>query len=160
MCAIARRQRDEPVFRELNWRTDREAVLEFQRETYELNFPGFKVGPSFLREYAAAIREGQRRGEGLFVLEKDGRVCGFLWVCLMSTMVSPCVGYIKNLYVDPEHRGRGYGRLLVQKADEWFKAQGVASAQLTASTCNPAAMRLYEKMGYRPIRVEMEKRYR
>jgi ribosomal protein S18 acetylase RimI-like enzyme len=148
-----------PTFRELDWRTDRDAVLEFQRDTYELNFPGFRVGRQFLEEYARTMREGVRRGEGLFVLEQDGQVCGFLWLCLMGTMVDPCVGYIKNLYVAPAYRGRGYGRLLVEKADQWFQALGVRRAQLTASACNPTAIHLYESMGYRAIRVEMEKTY-
>ncbi len=149
------------IIRELNWRTDRDAVLQFQRDTYELNFPGFVADQGFLRAYERDLRQAQRSGrQVVWVVEREGRLCGFLWLSLVATMVDPCVGFVNNLYVAPEERGRGLGRLLVQKADEWFRGQGVAKAQLTASAHNAAALRLYESAGYHTIRVRMEKPYR
>ena len=147
------------VLRELNWRTDREAVLEFQRDTYELNFPGFVATDEFLAAYERDLRQAQRsRHQAVWVVEQEGRLCGFLWLSLIATMTDPCVGFINNLYVAPEERGKGLGRLLVRQADEWFRQQGVGKAQLTASAHNEAAIRLYESVGYRTIRVRMEKR--
>ena len=32
-----------PTIRRFNWRRDRKAALQFQYETYERNFPGFRV---------------------------------------------------------------------------------------------------------------------
>jgi len=148
------------IFRELDWKRDRRQVLEFQRDTYELNFPGFRVTPAFLRDYEAQLRQSYQSGnDGLFVLECEQGLGGFLWVSLIATMTDACVGFINNLYVAPEHRQRGLGRLLVEKADEWFRSRGVRRAQLTASTVNPVAIGLYEKMGYETIRVRMEKTY-
>jgi len=148
------------VFREFEWRRDKNPVLEFQKDMYELNFPGFRVTPAFLQGFAHELREADRRSdEALFVLDKDGQVCGFLWLALIGTMTDPCVGFIKNIYVAPPERGQGLGRLLLEKADEWFLDRGVRKAQLTASTVNQLAIELYEKVGYETIRVRMEKSY-
>jgi ribosomal protein S18 acetylase RimI-like enzyme len=150
----------EHVFREFDWRRDKDPVIAFQKDMYELNFPGFRVTAPFLEAFGRELREADRRSdEALFVFEKNGEVCGFLWLSLIETMTDPCVGFIKNIYVAPSERGKGLGRLLLEKADEWFLDRGVRKAQLTASTVNQLAIQLYEKVGYETIRVRMEKSY-
>jgi ribosomal protein S18 acetylase RimI-like enzyme len=111
-------------------------------------------------EITQELRDADRsRDEALFVLERDGQVCGFLWLSLIPTMTEPYVGFIKNIYLLPSQRGKGLGLLLLEKADEWFLNRGVRKAQLTASTVNETAIKLYEKVGYETIRVRMEKTY-
>lgn len=147
-----------PQLREFRWRTDRDAVLGFQTEIYETNFPGFRMTPSFLRDYEQQIRQALRHpSEHVMVLEDEQGICGFLWVCLINTMVEPLVGYIKNLYVVPRLRGQGYGRLLLSTAEDWFRRQGCHRAALDASVCNPRAVSVYEAGGYVPARLRMEK---
>ncbi|MEN6641117.1 MAG: GNAT family N-acetyltransferase [Armatimonadia bacterium] len=150
-----------PHVREMNWRTDRAAVLGFQAEIYETNFPGFRMNQMFLRDYEQQLRRALKHpGEYLMVLEDDdGSVCGFLWAALITTMVEPFVGYIKNIYVAPQLRGKGLGRLLLETADEWFRSNGCTKASLDASLCNTRAIDLYQASGYEPIRYRMEKKY-
>ncbi len=134
-------------------------MLSFQYEVYETNFPGFKVTGSFLRDYARQLQQAARSPyEKMYVLDDSGRVCGFLWLELRATMVDPLVGYIKNIYVAPDLRGQGYGKLLLQVADEWFRRQGCTKATLDVSVCNERAVKLYEKAGYVVTRYRMEKR--
>ena len=148
-----------PRIREFRWPADRDAVLHFQYEVYETNFPGFVVTERFLRDYAAQLRAAARSPyEKMYVLEDDaGRVCGFLWIEVRATMVDPIVGYIKNVYVAPELRGQGYGKMLLEVAERWFRSQGCRKATLDVSVCNERAVRLYESMGYCPARYRMEK---
>lgn len=148
------------VIREMNWRSDREAVLSFQQEVYETNFPGFRISGAFLRDYEQQLRQALRTAsERLLVLDHDGEVAGFLWLALLATAVDPCVGYIKNVYVAPQLRGQGYGRRLLEVADEWFRANGCRRGTLDASVCNERAVEIYENAGYRPVRYRMEKIY-
>ncbi len=153
------REGQQRVFiRKMRWETDAEAVMSFQKETYELNFPGFEATPEFLRDYRESLRDGYRsRWEQMFVAELDGRIVGFLWLAIMPTMTDLRAGYIKNIYVVPELRRQGLGTRLMEKADEWFRQMGARTAQLSTSVCNEAALALYEKMGYKPVRVRMEK---
>ncbi len=146
--------------RKLNWRRDRAAVLGFQYEIYETNFPGCIVDDTFIRDYSLTLRDALRNpNDSLLVLEKDGQVVGFVWMSLVSTLLDTCVGYIKNIYVARELRGRGYGRMLLEAADEWFQTHGATKATLDASVDNEQAVGLYEHVGYRTTRLRMEKPY-
>lgn len=144
--------------REFRWRTDHQAVLGFQKEIYETNFPGFHMSQSFLRDYEQQIRRALRHpSEHLMVLEDEEGVAGFMWLALINTMVEPYVGYIKNIYVAPRLRARGYGRMLLSAADKWFLDRGCHKATLDASVCNSRAVGVYEAAGYHVQRYRMEK---
>jgi len=147
-----------PMIREFNWRQDRRAVLSFQREVYERNFPGFTVDKAFLRDYASQLRRAiSSWSEQMWVLEADGELCGFVWVALISTLIDPCVGYIKNVYVVPHLRGQGWGKALLSTAEQWSADQGAAKVVLDASACNQEAVGLYSAQGYEIVRHRMEK---
>ncbi len=148
----------EPYLREFRWRTDHEAVLSFQKEVYETNFPGFRMSPVFLRDYEQQLRQALRHpSEKLYVLEDEQGVCGFLWLALITTMVEPLVGYIKNIYVAPRRRGQGYAKMMLEEAERWFRARGCDKAALDASVCNARAVEIYLQAGYHIARYRMEK---
>jgi len=147
-----------PEIADFEWRRHGRAVVEFQREVYETNFPGFVATPQFLRDYSQQLRTAlDSPAEGMFVLQDGRETVGFLWLSLISTMIDPCIGYIKNIYVVPELRGEGYGKLLLQFAEDWCASQGVSRVSLDASCCNERAIGLYEKWGFKTSRVRMEK---
>lgn len=148
----------EPYLREFRWRTDYETVLSFQKEVYETNFPGFRMSSVFLRDYEQQLRQALRHpSEKLYVLEDDQGVCGFLWLALITTMVEPLVGYIKNIYVAPRRRRQGYAQMMLEEAERWFRAHGCEKAALDASVCNPRAVEIYLHAGYHIARLRMEK---
>lgn len=151
--------RGEPTLRAFNPRRDLAQVLDFQVEVYEVNFPGFRVDEFFREDYAREIRRAARDpNEMLLVLEQDGRLCGFIWAAVISTMVDPRVGYIKNVYVAPHLRGRGQAQRLMTAAEEWLTAQGVDKIMLDASLGNQRAIAFYQKLSYVTERVRMVKR--
>ena len=144
--------------RSLRWPQDREAVLSFQRETYESNFPGLVVTPDFLQEYATLLRRAAGHPqEGLFVLDDGERAQGFVWVGVTSTLVDPWCGYIKNLYVVPERRRQGWARRLLEHAERWLASRGVSRVELDCTVGNEGARGLYESVGYRTCRYRMVK---
>lgn len=150
----------EPTLRPFNARRDLEQVLAFQVEVYEVNFPGFRVNDYFREDYARDLRRAARDpNETLQVLEQDGRLCGFIWASVISTIVDPRVGYIKNVYVAPHLRGRGQAERLMQAAEDWLTAQGVDKIMLDASVVNQRAVSFYQRMNYVIERVRMVKRF-
>ena len=62
--------------------------------------------------------------------------------------------HLYSLTVDPAHRGRGIGRLLLGRAEELAAARGLSSVQLEVRSDNDAAIRLYRAAGYRPSGVK------
>jgi ribosomal protein S18 acetylase RimI-like enzyme len=57
-------------------------------------------------------------------------------------------GWLNYLAVDPGHRGRGFGRLLVTEAETRLEALGCPKVNLQVRADNGAAMRFYETLGY------------
>jgi len=149
----------EPRLRPFNLRRDLEPVLEFQYEVYEGNFPGFRVDRFFREDYARDLRRAARDpGEAMFVLEQEGELCGFVWGAIMTTLVDPRVGYIKNVYVAPHLRGTGQAERMMLAIEQWLFDMGADKVMLDASTCNPRAVRFYQRIGYATERVRMVKR--
>jgi len=62
-------------------------------------------------------------------------------------------GAIQNLGVIAEHRGRGLGNLLLNRAAAGFQAAGIDKMHLEVTTANTGAIRLYEKIGFRRAKV-------
>lgn len=62
-------------------------------------------------------------------------------------------GAIQNLGIDPAHRGKGLGSLLLGWAADGFRKVGLHKMHLEVTTDNTAAIRLYERMGFRKAQV-------
>ena len=62
-------------------------------------------------------------------------------------------GAIQNLGIDPQHRGRRLGSILLCRAARGFQQQGLTRMHLEVTTENTAAVRLYERLGFRRAKV-------
>jgi len=61
-------------------------------------------------------------------------------------------GALQNLGVARHHRGQGLGTLLMAQAAGGFSQAGLAKMHLEVTSDNTAAVRLYERMGFRRAR--------
>ena len=59
------------------------------------------------------------------------------------------------MYVSPKYRGRGINRLLIEQLKDWARKQNVLEIRLRVYTENEAAIRAYEKVGFKKLMVEM-----
>ena len=68
--------------------------------------------------------------------------------------------YLDSIAVSPASQGKGIGRQLILAAAEKGKQEGLDFAGLLVSTANPAAQRLYERLGFGVVKtVEFSGRY-
>ena len=92
-------------------------------------------------------------------IHKQIQPIGGLW---MGNAVDQLEGdrhaHIFLVYVDPAHRHRGIATALMQHAQTWAEARGDRKIGLQVFHNNIAALKLYEKIGYRPHAVLMTKR--
>lgn len=56
---------------------------------------------------------------------------------------------IHRISVDPEFRKKGIGKFMVSFAENWAIENGYKVIRLDAFSCNPAALGMYDKAGYR-----------
>ncbi|MGB7344019.1 MAG: GNAT family N-acetyltransferase [Pirellulaceae bacterium] len=62
-------------------------------------------------------------------------------------------GAIQNLGIQSAHRGRGLGSILMMKAAAGFWNVGIQRIHLEVTTENTAAVRLYERLGFKRSQV-------
>jgi ribosomal protein S18 acetylase RimI-like enzyme len=57
-------------------------------------------------------------------------------------------GHIADLIVAPEGEGRGIGRVLIEKGEEWARAQGFRWLTVSVFAQNLRAREVYQRLGY------------
>lgn len=62
-------------------------------------------------------------------------------------------GAIQNIGIDPHHRNRGLGTMLLARAAKGFYEAGLKGMHLEVTTDNTAAIRFYERIGFRQASV-------
>jgi putative acetyltransferase len=60
-------------------------------------------------------------------------------------------GEIKRMHVRPQFRGLGFGKLILSHLEEYARARGVGLLRLETGIHQPAAIGLYERMGFQRI---------
>lgn len=106
-------------------------------------------------------RCAQTKG-AVFVLEDEGQVVGFISVWAKVEVnglvnVASEMAYVSDLVVLAGHRGRGLGRALLRRAEEYARAQGATTLGIGVLAENAAARALYNDFGFRENQVEMLK---
>lgn len=89
----------------------------------------------------------QKETYHVFVCEKE-ELIGFiiLWI-------SDQYGQIIDLVIKEDKRRQGYGKLMIEKSFEFFLQNNVKSLTLEVSANNKDAIKLYEKMGFKKMKV-------
>ena len=64
-------------------------------------------------------------------------------------------GYLGFMYVDKAHRGQGLNKLLIDALIQWCQDRKVDEIRLDVYQDNPAAIRAYEKAGFKKHLITM-----
>ncbi|MBO13602.1 MAG: hypothetical protein CMJ68_22980 [Planctomycetaceae bacterium] len=90
-----------------------------------------------------------REVDGILVVESEqGNVVGYI-TSWQDTAAG--IGYIPNLAFVPEWRGRGLGRLLIQRVLDRFRASGLSHAKIETLAQNDVGHHLYTSIGFREV---------
>ena len=97
----------------------REARLTDAESIWRLNllFMGYEYPlDAMIGQFSSML---DSRGHKFFVAVADGRVVGFIHGTDFDTLYSPPMKRILQLVVDESYRGRGIGRSLLEKIENW-----------------------------------------
>jgi|SRR6476469_8381034 len=96
----------------------------------------------------------------VLVAERDGEVIGYTYAGVAGydymSLRGPA-GEFYDIVVDPEHRGQGVGRMLLDATLDQLKARGAPRVVLSTAEKNVAAQRLFDHAGFRRTMIEMTK---
>jgi GNAT superfamily N-acetyltransferase len=100
----------------------------------------------------AFLRDAMPRGRyrGWLAETADGHVVAGAGVTILDWPGSPadpapCRAWVQNVYTEPAFRRQGLARLLMERAVEWCRAEGMANVSLHASEFGRP---LYESLGF------------
>ena len=117
--------------------------------------PTTKYGPDELKKifsddetpvFVCVDDEGRVLGHGFCVMQHSGG----------RLMEAHDTLYIDDICVDENARGQSVGRALYRHILDYARERGCYNVTLNVWTCNPGAMRFYEKLGLKPYKVGME----
>jgi len=109
-------------------------------------------------EFQKLLPEGLATPEHhLLVGIVDGEPIGFLWLRIPPAGGESVDAFIYNVEVDVQHRGKGYGRGMMQSAEDYARGQGATALRLHVFGHNTVARSLYESLGYATTNVNMVK---
>jgi GNAT superfamily N-acetyltransferase len=106
-------------------------------------------------EYVLEFLKGGNRLA--LIAELDGCPVGFLLAesgaGAVPSLSRGLTGTISACHVEPVHRRTGVAQALVDRAETWFRAQGVRYAELSFGADSESAGPAWEAIGYAPFRI-------
>lgn len=94
---------------------------------------------------------GERPYAEVLIAEENGASAGFaLFFHNFSTFVGRPGIYLEDLFVRPEHRGKGYGRALLKRLAEIAVERDCGRLEWAVLDWNEPALGFYRSLGARP----------
>ncbi|MDM1326699.1 GNAT family N-acetyltransferase [Myroides odoratimimus] len=136
---------------------------------YSTLFDGMAaLEPAYMKvaQQDTAFIESVIKGENdfiIFVAEDDKEVQGFAIAQLQSAPPYNCfvqqrLVYLLDLVVNPDSRGKGYGKKLIQTVKEWGVQNKVDYFELSVLSQNNKAIDLYLREGFETFNISMRMR--
>jgi GNAT superfamily N-acetyltransferase len=95
---------------------------------------------------------GEPRRASALIAESAGKPAGFaLWFYTFSTFTGRAGLYLEDVYVLPEHRGRGIGRAIFRHLAARALAEGCARFEWAVLDWNEPAGGFYASLGAQPM---------
>ncbi|MEU6046462.1 GNAT family N-acetyltransferase [Streptomyces griseus] len=138
------------------WR--QEALLAYAQDWIDRGVEPEQARRKSEADHAAHLPDGlATEGVRFDVLVYAGEVVGHVWVALRELPPGGPAGFVFDVEVREEHRGRGYGRALMLLAEDTTRACGADRLGLHVFASNTPALRLYESLGYTTTRYNLAK---
>lgn len=88
----------------------------------------------------------------VLIARENGEAAGFVLYFFNYSTFLGCPGlYLEDLFVKPEHRGKGYGLALMKALARIAQAQGCGRFEWSCLDENEPALAFYRRLGARPM---------
>ena len=145
---------------------DELAILGFINglQDYEAAFePDRRRDPDFAVEHWRELQHRCAEKHGVMLIAEDGgKAVGWAFAHDQNAelfVVAPerHHGFLAELYVAPEARGKGLGRALIEGCEAWARTRGHKLLQVGVLARNGRAIRSYEGAGYTAYGITMRR---
>ena len=102
-----------------------------------------------IKHNIAAILSGNPDIETFIAIDGAGKACGFIYLTMQTDYYTQeRHAHITDVAVTKKAEGKGVGKLLLQKADEWARQKSARWITLNVFEGNTHAQAVYEKAGF------------
>ena len=98
---------------------------------------------------------GQTEERAVYVAVRDGRVVGWIHVCVRPLVQVDRAAEIEGLVVDEACRGQGIGRLLIRQIEQWVGEKGCDTIYVRSNIIREGAHVFYQELGYENIKTSL-----
>lgn len=114
-------------------------------------FGSWGYHPNTVKAINYRVHSSSCSPQDIILFCQDGRPTSYCWteITPKSSLHNKKVGRIYMIGVDPDHRGRGFGRMILTAGLIHLKSKGVELVELTVDSTNHVACALYEAIGFR-----------
>lgn len=141
----------EPVVEQLN-EVEHELVKPLLLRLYVDEQPHYVEHPQLTEQELADDMEdipSRFQGENIVLAVRAGeRLAGFCW-CVLFDPGTGLEGEVAEVFVDPDHRGRGIASALLRGAIRLFRDRGVTLGYVWTRPDNEQAIQRYRAAGFR-----------
>jgi GNAT superfamily N-acetyltransferase len=154
------------TIREARLPADEPAILSFINglQDYEAAFePDRRRDPDFAIEHWRELQRRHAEKHGvLLIAEDEGGPAGWAFAHdesaeLFVVEAERSHGFLAEIFVIPEARGKGLGRALIEGCEDWARSRGHKLLTVGVLAKNPSAIRAYEGAGYVPYWTTMRR---
>lgn len=105
-----------------------------------------------------ALKAVKENTENIFVAEDQGELFGYIELTIQEDyFTKKRQAYVSAISVASQGEGKGIGKALMKKAEEWALSHGLTEVILDVFKNNERAVGLYEHLGYQQEVVKMVK---
>lgn len=121
--------------------------------------PSRRPGHEVERLYYDRLRT---TGSHILIAERAGRAVGFVAGRRMlddddlQVMAWRAHGYVSDLFVVADQRGRGVAQVLLSAIAERLRAEGARRLRIGSLSANAAALAAYRRFGFRPFEIVLD----
>lgn len=114
---------------------------------------GYPVSPEEARNRLRRVRHNPQHA--VYVAQgREEQVLGWVHVFVTQRLLAARQAEIAGLVVNSGQRRAGTGRLLMQQAEQWARAQGCEAVCLRSNVIRREAHTFYERLGYEKIKTQ------
>ncbi|TNC80611.1 MAG: histone acetyltransferase [Oleiphilus sp.] len=87
-----------------------------------------------------------------YLIEADGERVGFLELNVRNFAEGSrhsAVPYVEAWYVKPAHQGKGYGKALMQQAENWARESGFSELASDTTPDNTRSIHMHKHLGFK-----------
>lgn len=126
---------------------DRDIYIQMAQEFYHTDAVDHTIPVRNIENTFEELMRNDTYAEA-YILEHENEAAGYILLAkTFSQEAGGPVVWIEEIYIRPEHQGKGIGSRIFKKLDDMFD-EGVYRLRLEVEKTNIRAVELYERQGY------------